>query len=616
MSQVAEDPNFNPDALRAKYDEERAKRVRSDGIRQYVEIKGKFEHYADDPHKERVQRAPLHDEVDVLIIGGGWGGLTAAAKLTEAGVKDVRIIEHAGDFGGAWYWNRYPGLQCDIESYCYMPLLEETGYMPSSKFVFQPEILEHAQRIGRHYDLYRLACFHTKIDELRWDDASEKWTITTDRGDRMQARFVIECIGPLDKPKLPGIADLDEFKGHAFHTSRWDYNYTGGGPTGGLTKLADKRVAIIGTGATSVQCVPFLGRDCGELLVFQRTPVSVRLRRNKLTDPEWAKSLTPGWQRRRMENFNFIVGGGDPKEDLVQDGWTDMFQKLGALILTGRTGKGPGQTTADEIARLTEELDFRYMDETRNLIEEIVDDKATAESLKPWFRNFCKRPTFNDDYIATFNRPNVTLIDTDGRGVDRITEKGVVFDGKEYEVDCIIFASGFEYSTPFVRRAGFETYGRGGKQLSDHWAGGMRTLHGFYSHGFPNLFHMGVTQNGLALNFPHNLLEQAEHITAVVEHARLRQKQILEPTPEAEADWIKTIREKQFTNRAFLEGCTPGVLNGEGNVEEAFGATQYGGGSVDFWGILREWREGGDMPGLTFSDARTGAKATVSAGDD
>ncbi|THD78550.1 MAG: NAD(P)/FAD-dependent oxidoreductase [Phenylobacterium sp.] len=601
MSRDGLNLDFDPDALRRKYEDERAKRVRPDGIRQYHQVDGKLSYFHEDPYSERVEREPLEDEVEVLVIGGGWAGLMTAAKLTEAGYSQIRIVEQGGDFGGAFYWNRYPGLMCDIESYCYMPLLEETGYVPSKKYAYQPEIQAHARRIGRRYDLYRLACFQTKVTEVRWGEADNTWTVRTNRGDVLRAGLVVVSIGPLDKPKLPGIPGIETFKGRSFHSARWDYGYTGGDPDGNMSKLADKRVAILGTGTSAVQCIPHLGRDAGHLYVLQRTPAVVRPRSNTPTDPDWAKSLEPGWQRQRMANFNTIITLGPIEEDVVNDGWTDMFKKLGGTTLSGRTG-APGQMTADEMARATELLDFEYMEETRALIDEVVKDPATAQALKPWYRTFCKRPAFNDDYLATFNRPNVTLVDTNGQGPDRISEKGVVFDGVEYEVDCIIYASGFEYTTPFAQRSGFEIYGRGGQSLTDHWSKGMRTLHGFYSHGFPNLFHVGVSQGAFGVNLPYNYLEQAEHVTAVIQHARLHQKRVIEPSVDGEAQWVATIHEKEFTNREFLETCTPGYLNGEGRAEDGVWACRYGGGPHEFYALLKTWRDDGEMQGLAFAD--------------
>ncbi|TMA56596.1 MAG: NAD(P)/FAD-dependent oxidoreductase, partial [Deltaproteobacteria bacterium] len=330
---TAEELGFDPGALRKKYAAERAKRLRADGNTQYQEITGKYAHYNVDPYVEPgFTRPARHEELDVLIIGGGFGGLLAAARLQKAGITNIRIIEKAGDFGGTWYWNRYPGAQCDIESYMYLPLLEETGYIPKEKYSFAPEIFAHAQRIGKHCHLYARACFQTQVKEARWDEEAGRWTVTTDRDDVFQARFVVMSSGPLNRPKLPAIPGIETFKGHTFHTSRWDYNYTGGDTTGDLRKLHDKRVGIIGTGATAIQCVSHLGEHAKQLYVFQRTPSSVDERGNKPTDPEWVKTLKPGWQVHRNYNFTSILTGVLVKEDLVGDKWTSLFKLLGNLL--------------------------------------------------------------------------------------------------------------------------------------------------------------------------------------------------------------------------------------------------------------------------------------------
>ena len=595
MSDAALD--FDPDALRERYRQERDRRLRPEANGQYVEMAGDFRHYIDDPYVEPgFSRAPLTDQVDALIIGGGFGGLIAAARLREAGVGSIRIIEKGGDFGGTWYWNRYPGAQCDIESYIYLPLLEETGYIPKEKYSFASEIRAHARRIGETFDLYKDACFQTEIREMRWLEDENLWLVTTNRDDAMKARFVVMSNGPLNRPKLPGIPGIESFQGHAFHTSRWDYAYTGGSSEGGLDRLADKKVAIIGTGATAIQCVPHLGKHAKHLYVFQRTPSSVDLRGNRPTDPAWAASLTPGWQKRRMENFNTLVSGGFQDEDLVKDGWTDIIRNLSASV-AARAGSG---LSPQDLAREMELADFRKMNQIRARVDEVVKDPKTAEALKPWYRQFCKRPTFNDDYLPTFNRPNVTLVDTLGRGVDRVTPKGLVFDGVEYEVDCIIFATGFEVGTSYTRRAGFEVYGRGGVTLTDYWAGGLKTLHGLASHGFPNCFHLGITQNTLTPNFPHMLDEQAEYVADVVRRANLHQARSVEPTAEAEAGWVETIRTTTMQNLSFRADCTPGYYNGEGRAGDGAGLFDglYGPGSDAFFALARRWRTEQDMAGL------------------
>ena len=592
---MSETLDFDPDALRERYRAERDRRLRTEGNDQYVEMAGDFRHYVDDPYVETgFTRDPVNDAVDAVVIGGGFGGLIAAARLREAGLESIRIIEKGGDFGGTWYWNRYPGAQCDIESYIYLPLLEETGYIPKEKYAFANEIREHSRRIGEHFDLYKDALFQTEIREIRWQEDTKLWRITTSRDDAMTARYVVMSNGPLNRPKLPGIPGIETFKGHSFHTSRWDYGYTGGSNQGDLTGLADKRVAIIGTGATAIQCVPHLGKHAKHLTVFQRTPSSVDLRGNRPTDPDWAASLTPGWQKRRMENFNTLVSGGFTAEDQVQDGWTDIFRNL----MTRMARRGPSDSPVD-IAREVEIADFQKMNQIRARVDEIVKDKATAEALKPWYRQFCKRPTFNDDYLPTFNRPNVTLVDTLGRGVDQITEKGLVFDGVEYEVDCIIFATGFEVGTAYTRRAGFEVIGRDGQTLTDYWSGGMKTLHGLSSHGFPNCFHLGVTQNTLTPNFPHMLEEQAGYVADVVRQARLRQAASVEPTAEAESEWLKVVSAPS-ANAAFLAECTPGYYNGEGRAEAGIGLFQglYPAGSLAYFALADRWRK--DQPGLQY----------------
>ena len=594
--------DFDPDTLRARYRQERDKRLRPDGNEQYVEVKGDFSRYVDDPYVDPgFTRPPLNDAVDVVIIGGGFGGLLAGARLREAGVKDIRVIEKGGDFGGTWYWNRYPGAQCDIESYIYLPLLEETGYIPKEKYSYAPEILAHARRIGEQFDLYRNACFQTQIKALTWSEDECRWIVTTNRDDRMRARFIVMSNGPLNRPKLPAIPGIDTFKGHTFHTSRWDYGYTGGDTNGNLHKLADKRIAVIGTGATAVQCVPFLARYAKHLDVFQRTPSSIDNRGNRPTDPEWVKTLKPGWQKHRMENFNVLVTGGFQDQDLVNDGWTDIIRNLGGLLIARSNPNSA--ISPEEIMRLAEIADFKKMNQIRARVDSIVKDKRTAEALKPWYRQFCKRPTFNDEYLPAFNRPNVTLVDTMGRGVDRITEKSLVFDGVEHEADCIIFATGFEVGTAYTRRAGFDVYGRGGKALSENWANGLKTLHGFCSVGFPNCFHMGVTQNALTANFPHMLEEQARHITELIRHAKSQEARCIEPTAEAEAEWVATIKEKAMNNQDFLEACTPGYYNNEGRPEKGFGLAGelYGGGPVEFHDLIKKWREEGEMKGLRFS---------------
>ena len=604
MAELLGDLDFDPAALKAKYLEERDKRLRDDGNEQYVEVTAEFSHYVDDPYVEPgFSRAPLHDEVEVAIIGGGFGGLLMAARLREAGFDDIRMIEKAGDFGGTWYWNRYPGAMCDVESYCYLPLLEELDYMPKHKYSFAPEILEHSKRIARHYNLYENACLQTAITQLSWDAKDNRWIIETDRDDRMRARYVAMANGPLSRPKLPGIQGIKDYKGHTFHTSRWDYNYTGGNSFGNLSGLKDKRVGIIGTGATAVQCIPHLGEWAKQLYVFQRTPSSIDERNNHETDQAWAKSLEPGWQQKRMDNFNVLVSGGDQPEDLVADGWTDIMRNLTGIAAKLASRKLGRRLTKGERAELMELADYKKMNAVRARAQKIVNDEKTAELLQPWYRQFCKRPCFHDEYLDTYNRDNVTLVDTNGRGVERLTETGVVANGEHFEVDCLIFATGFEVGTSYTRRSGYDIVGRGGQTLSEHWQEGLRTFQGLTSHGFPNCFFLGFTQTAVTVNVPHALNEQAKHVAHILQTARDRGTPTVEPTAQAEEDYVQEIAKSANVGARFYAECTPGYYNSEGKRgnRSGFFSDMHSAGAIKFFKLLKDWRDEGSLEGLDLS---------------
>ena len=585
-------------ALKRKYAEERAKRLRPDGNDQYLRLTGQLAHYLDDPYTPVVERAPATDHVTVAIVGGGFAGMLTAARLVEAGIDDVRILDKAGDFGGTWYWNRYPGAQCDTASFVYMPLLEETKHMPTEKYAHASEILEHCRRIGAHYGLYDRAMFHTEVTALEWDEDSTRWTVRTNRGDAFTSQFVALGTGPLHVPKLPGIPGIETFKGHSFHTSRWDYEYTGGDPAGApLDRLGDKRVAIIGTGATAVQCVPHLARACGTLYVFQRTPSSVDVRGNAPTDPLWFEGIAaPGWQREWMENFAANQTAAMPETDLVMDGWTDIARRIRAKVMA----LPPGELTPERMLAAFEDSDFEKMEEIRSRVDEIVADKATAQRLKAWYRQLCKRPCFHDEYLQAFNEPTTHLIDTDGRGVERITEGAVVVAGVPYEVDCIIYGSGFEVGTPYTRRAGFDMVGRGGRTLSTHWANGMRSMHGVHTHGFPNAFFVQFTQGAnLISNVPHNLVDSAATIACVVGHSTSGGYAEVEVTADAEEAWMELLR-SGVTILGSGE-CTPGYYNNEGQpAKEQDSWRGYPQGAVAFFSYIDGWRRSGTFEGLEF----------------
>ncbi|WP_305790118.1 flavin-containing monooxygenase [Symbioplanes lichenis] len=569
---------FDPATLRAKYREERDRRLRPDGAAQYTRAAGEFGYYATDPYTPRTERPARHDRVEAVVIGAGFGGLLTGARLREAGLDDIRLIDEAGDVGGTWYWNRYPGIHCDIESSVYLPLLEEVGTEPTWRYSPGEEIRRHAMAVARHYGLYDDTMFHTRVTELRWHDADDEWQVRTDRGDDFRARYVVVSSGTLTQPKLPGIPGIETFRGHTFHTSRWDHDYTGDK----LEKLADKKIGVVGTGATGIQVVPHVAAAAEHLYVFQRTPSSVDERDNRPLEPGWTKSLPPGWQQERMDNFLTIVTGGQVSQDLVGDGWTATAALQRTFLSGSRT-----ELTDEEL----ELADFATMNRIRARVDAIVTDPAVASLLKPWYRYMCKRPAFSDHYLPTFNRPDVTLVDTaDTGGITAMTPHAVVVGDTEYEVDCVIFATGFEVGVSGIVSGTLPVHGRDGVPLLQSWAHGPRTLHGFYSHGYPNLFHLGALQNANAVNFVHILAEQAVHIGAVVAEARKRGVRTIEPTAAAQDAWVATIRANARDTFTFQSECTPGYYNGEGKPRPI--SNSYGPGPVAFHELLRSWRTG------------------------
>ncbi|MFE9939250.1 flavin-containing monooxygenase [Streptomyces hirsutus] len=575
------------DALRQRYRSERERRVRPDGAAQYQSPEAEFGYYAADPYVgETAEREPLHDTVDVAVVGGGFGGILAGARMRQQGVESVRVVETGGDFGGTWYWNRYPGIHCDIESHVYLPMLDETGYVPEWKYAPGEEIRRHAVRVARRFDLYRDALFSTSVTSLTWDEDTETWTVTTDRGDAFRATYVVTSTGTLSTPKLPGIPGIQDFKGHTFHTSRWDYAYTGGTPDGGMTGLADKRVGVIGTGATGIQAIPMLAEDAAHVYVFQRTPSTVDVRANRRTTAQDVGADREGWARERRENYLRIVSGEPADQDLVADRWTESAGLLEKLLPSFRR-----QDDREAFEAAYEAADAAKMNELRARVEETVTDPDTAEKLKPWYRYACKRPTFSDQYYQAFNRANVTLVDTaDTHGIERVTATGVVVGDTTYDLDCLIFATGFSVGTSGVLSGKLPVHGRGGTQLLHAWARqGPRTLHGFTSNGFPNLIQMGSLQNASSVNFTHVLDEQAVHAAALVAAAEAADA-LVEPSRETEDAWLAVLAKDAPDHAWFHAECTPGYYNLEGRGRPN-GPTAYPHGAFAFHRLLKQWRE-------------------------
>jgi cation diffusion facilitator CzcD-associated flavoprotein CzcO len=580
-------PDPSPvEVAKQRYEAERAKRLRREGLAQYESLK---DHDLDrDPWADPdFTRDPVTEDVGVVILGGGFAGMLAGINLTKRGITDFRILEKAADFGGTWYWNRYPGCMCDVDSTIYLPLLEETGYRPTEKYASATEIFGYCQLLGRHFGLYDHALFQTEVESLTWDDAAARWEVVTQRGDRIRTRNFISAGGLMHKAKLPGIEGIDDFAGTAFHTTRWDYAYTGGTPTEPMDQLADKVVGIIGTGATAVQVVPRLARSAKEVYVFQRTPSAVGVRDQQPIDEEWFRSLPPGWQRERTLNFTSVATGQQPEVDLVADGW--------GQALKIDTQREPVDDT--DRARL-EAIDFEVMEGFRRRIDEVVEDPETAEKLKPWYGKHCKRLCFHDEYLQSFNRPNVHLVDTDGRGVQQMTAAGPGVDGKEYPLDLLVFASGFEVTTGLVDRLGFDPVGRDGVKLSERWHDGTHSLHGILTAGFPNFFVVSFIQAGFGLNFVHFLSESTDHITWLIEHCRTEGIESIEATVEAEDEWLAILWNASGPLARYNRTCTPSYGNSEGsNTTLAARSAVFAGPLMDYVAHLAQWRDAGDLAG-------------------
>jgi cyclohexanone monooxygenase len=598
--------------LREKYRIERERRLHSEGQAQYFRPKGrKLQEYLADPYKRVEPRAALSEDLDVAVLGGGFTGILAAVQLRKAGVTNFRNIEHAGDFGGVWYWNRYPGIQCDNESYCYLPLLEETGYMPSKRFADGLEIQQHCVRIAQQFGLYERALFHTVVRALRWDETIQRWRVSTDRGDEIRARFVIMAGGPLNRPKLPGIPGLQDFKGKVFHSARWDYDITGGDwgkPV--LDKLRDQRVAVVGTGASAIQIVPHLAEYAKQLYVLQRTPPSVDSRPNPPTDPAWASSLQPGWQKQRQENFHrgAMEGFRPGEQDLVCDFWTEINRNVAAKLDAEQSWAA---LTPEKFMAMREIEDYHVMERFRRRIDEIVQDKATAEALKPWFRFHCKRPLSSDTYYPSFNRPNVQLIDVSAtKGVERMTANGFVHEDKEYPIDLLICASGFEVTSDLELRWGIdEISGRNGVSLYEHWADGYKTLHGVVSRGFPNQFFTGYIQGGLYATTVEQFNRQGHHIAWIIREALRRGINTVEPTQDAQDAWGQTLAPSTEFAKYLQSECPPSYLNNESGKFRYYLGEFYLAGFTAFEQLLQDWRDKGDFEGMELQRAQRGGAA-------
>ncbi|KAH3958725.1 hypothetical protein HBH70_205330 [Parastagonospora nodorum] len=608
--------------LKEKYAQERQKRINPKGIAQYIDIRSpEVQDLAQDPWVDYETLAktdpPVRDgdAIKFLICGAGHNGILSAVRLIDAGFnpKDIVLVDIAGGYGGTWYWNRYPGLMCDVEGYCYLPLLEETGYVPKHKYSYGAEIRRNVELIASHYGLQGL--FSTKVDRQVWDETKGRWIIdlTQSFGSirpptkfTVNAQFVFMAGGVLAVPKVPKLPGFSDFRKdhHVFHTSRWDYTITGGSQERpDMTKLQGKTVAIIGTGATSVQAVPELAKWAKHLYVVQRTPSYCGERGQKETTAEdWAQvAVGSGWQARRRTNLNSYLNANPEPVDLVNDGWSRNQARAG---LIGGNAWPVDPNTIDAHIQKLFELDGPIAEELRSRIDTVVKDQKVAEKLKPWYSGWCKRPTFNDNYLEAFNRDNVTLVDTDGKGVTSYTERGIVIGDREITVDILIFGTGFAPAhdlTPSDRMDA-PIIGRNSRTIDDKWhSSDFGTLFGLAMHEYPNLF-ANYAGYGASYNMT-SVFDIAARWTAYIIAEASRQSEhperlVIEASKEGEDKWSHevAVRAPWF---AALATCTPSYFTSEGDgivapasPEEAYLKAKkalWGTGILDYERVANEY---------------------------
>ncbi|MBT3532929.1 MAG: NAD(P)/FAD-dependent oxidoreductase [Rhodospirillaceae bacterium] len=546
----------------AKYREFKESRQ---GAADYMAMEGEFSKYLEDVYSAApIEREALTDECEILVVGAGFAGLLLWYKLRAAGFTDVRFCEKGGDVGGTWYWNRYPGIACDVESYSYLPLLEEMEYFPTMKFASGFEILEYCQKMAEKYGFYDRCLFHTTVGETVWDESAGRWTVMTDRGDKMRARYVVLANGILTTPKLARIKGMETFQGDAFHTSRWDYN----------VDLKDKRVGIIGSGATAVQVVPEIAKIVKELHVFQRTPSSIDVRDQRATTQEeidvW--KTEPGWSVARRERLAKISSGRTAlkgNDDYLSGKVTDFKErKQHATVLS-----------PEELMEKQLNTNFRIMEQIRDRVDATVEDPKTAAALKPYYPYGCKRPAFHDEFLTTFNKPHVTLVDTAPMGVSEINTKGVVHDGTEYPLDVLIYATGFQWMATSTFNL---VTGRNGRTLRDKWQEeGTKTFLGLHSHGFPNLLIMSGPQGGGGqFNFTRGIESHTDYVVWMLSTLRDRGAGIVDIKREAEVEYAEHCRVVDINTQPFRD-CVS-YYNGEGGAEP---------GSLAYYGGPQKWHE-------------------------
>ena len=475
-------------------------------------------------------------EVDAVVIGAGFAGIYMNYRLRDQMGLDVQVFEAGDDVGGTWYWNRYPGARCDSESYIYCysfdkDLMQDWEW--SGKYPEQPEILRYLNHVADRFDIRRNIKFETRVTGAHWDDVAKRWTVTTDQGDEVRARYLVTAVGCLSSGQVPKIPGLEAFAGDWYHTGAWPHDgvdFTG------------KRVGVIGTGSSGVQSIPVIAKQAGHLTVFQRTPQYAVPARHGTVD----KAFLDDVKTRYDEIYELCrqSAGGQPYTLMDRSALSVSDEERNAIYEAAWQEGGFKflLATFNDIS-----LDRRANDTAsefiRNKIRETVKDPEVAEKLVPVDHPFTsKRALIDTNYFDTYNRDNVTLVDIRHAPITEITPTGIRTADGEYELDIIVFATGFDAMTGTFNR--MDIQGRDGATLEDKWAHGPLTYLGVSTAGYPNLFMItGPGSPSVLSNMPVSIEQHVEWISGAIEHMRSNGLEVMEADEQAEVDWVAHVND-------------------------------------------------------------------------
>jgi cyclohexanone monooxygenase len=474
-----------------------------------------------------------HPPLDVVVIGAGFGGLYATYRLARSG-RRFRVFEKAPDVGGTWFYNRYPGARCDVDSLQYSYSFSEELQQEwewTERFAAQPEILRYIRHVAERFDLYRHIRFDTRVTSVEWDDEARCWTVATDRGDLVRARWVVTAVGCLSTPKEPEIEGMSSFEGESYHTHSWPHEEP---------DLRGKRVAVIGTGSSGIQSIPLIAQAAAEVTVYQRTPAYTMPAMNRPLDPAEVAAHKARYpqhraQERSSRSGTLVVGRSDPALAATDEERRRRFEEC------WRTGSfGCALVSFSDIITHREANDH-LVDFLREKVHTIVDDQGLASTLASWEYPFgSRRVCLDTDYYATFNQPHVRLVDVKKDPIVRVTPRGVQTGSGEREHDVIVYATGFDAFTGTLFRLGIR--GRGGVRLEDAWADGPRTYIGLQSTGFPNLFVVvGPQSPSLVVNVVRAVEQHVDWILDALDHADAHGIRVIEADPAAQEEWVRHV---------------------------------------------------------------------------